>query len=260
MNLSIIGSGNIAHFFAIKCMEAGHSIHEIISRNKVTGEELAQKCMCSYQTDYTLSTNTTFLLAIPDDAIRSLANSSFFQGKRVIHTSGSIGINELKNISEYVACLWPIYSIQKENLPSRKDIPFILQSSNENSRRKTVSLAKCLTNNLTEATDEQKSLLHLNAVLVNNFTNHLFALSEQLLQEHNLSFTELMHPIIENTIAKLKHNSPQNLQTGPAIRNDKSTLHKHLELLTNQPKLAEIYKLLSTSILAQTDDLYKNIH
>ncbi len=247
MNLSIIGSGNIAHFFAMRCIEAGHFIHEIISTNKVTGEDLAQKCNSQYQADYTKSTNTTFLLAIPDDAIRALAKSTFFQGKRVIHTSGSIGIEEIRNMCDHLSCLWPIYSIQKDNLPTRQDIPFILQSSNENSRRKTVSLAKCLTNNLTEATDEQKSILHLNAVLVNNFTNHLFAQSEKLLKKHKLSF-DLMQPIIENTVEKLKTSPPKALQTGPAQRGDSSTINAHLDILAQDAPLQELYRQISHSI------------
>lgn len=259
MNFSIIGSGNMAHYIGIRCKEAGRSIDEVIATNEVTGKALAEKLDATFLKDFKQSQSTTFLLAVPDDAIRELAKTDFFKEKKIIHTSGSIGLHELENLSENVACIWPIFSIQKEKLPTRNDIPFILQSSNLPIRKKAVSLLKGLTNNVTEATDEQKNILHLSAVFVNNFTNHLFALSEQLLQDHNLSFTELMHPIIENTVAKLKHNAPQNLQTGPAIRNDKSTMHKHLELLTHNPALAEIYKLLSSSILAQKDEVYKNI-
>ena len=139
-------------------MIAGHFISEIISTNEHTGKELADKLNASYLSDYKESKMDTFLLAIPDDVIRALAQTDFFQGKKVIHTSGSIGLQEIRKLSEYIACLWPIFSIQKDKLPTRNDVPFVLQSSNQPIRKRAVSLLKCLTNNVTEVNDEQKRL------------------------------------------------------------------------------------------------------
>ena len=248
MNFSIIGSGNIATYIGIRCLEAGRTIDEVISTNEKTGRDLAKKLNANFITDYRQSQATTFLIAIPDDAIRTLGQTDFFKTKKVIHTSGSIGLAELENLSENVACIWPIYSIQKEKLPTRNDIPFVLQSSNLPTRKKAVSFLKCLTNNVTEASDEQKSILHLNAVLVNNFTNHLFAQSEKLLVENSLSFQELMLPIIQNTVEKLNNSSPMDLQTGPAIRRDKSSVDRHLDLLKEDSNLAKLYKLFTGCI------------
>lgn len=252
MNFSIIGSGNIAHYIGIRCKEAGRRIDEVISTNEETGLALANKLGANFLNDYSKSKASTFLLAVPDDAIRGFATSDFFKEKKVIHTSGSIGLHELENLSENVACIWPIFSIQKEKLPTRNDIPFVLQSSNLPIRKKAVSLLKGLTNNVTEATDEQKSILHLSAVLVNNFTNHLFAQSEKLLHDNNLSFQELLIPIIQNTVEKLNTSSPTLLQTGPAVRGDQSTIDTHLKLLKDN-KLAEIYKSLSQSVIDFND-------
>lgn len=247
MNFSIIGSGNIANYFGERCIVAGHFITEVISSNAVSGRALAEKLQSTFLADYKLSKSDTFLLAIPDDAIRALAKTDFFKEKKVIHTSGSIGLQEIENMSEYIACLWPIYSILKEKLPTRNDVPFVLQSSNQPIRKKAVSLLKCMTNNVTEASDEQKAILHLSAVLVNNFTNHLFAQSEQLLHAHKLDF-DILLPIIQNTVEKLREDSPAQLQTGPAKRDDQSTLDKHKELLTAHPMTLKIYELLSQSI------------
>lgn len=248
MNFSIIGSGNIATFIGTRCLEAGRTIDEVISTNEETAKALAEKLNAQYLSDFSKSSATTFLLAIPDDAIRSLSPTDFFIGKKVIHTSGSIGLKELENLSGDVACIWPIYSIQKEKLPTRNDIPFILQSSNLSTRKKAVSFLKCLTNNVTEASDEQKNILHLSAVLVNNFTNHLFAQSEKLLTENELSFNELMLPIIQDTVNKLNNSSPIELQTGPAIREDNSTMDKHKALIVKKEYLLKIYSILSKSI------------
>ncbi len=247
MNFSIIGSGNIATYIGTRAMEAGNIIEAIISSNAETGNELAQKLNAPFLSDYTKSTSTTFLLAVPDNVIRTFASSAFFKDKKLIHTSGSIGLKEIETLSENLACVWPIFSIQKEKLPTRNDVPFVLQSSNLPMRKKAVSLLKCLTNNVTEATDEQKKVLHLSAVLVNNFTNHLFAQSEKLLQENNLSF-EIMLPIIQNTVEKLSTSSPALLQTGPAKRGDTSTMKTQVDMLKNNLQLQEIYLIMSAAI------------
>lgn len=246
MNFSIIGSGNIAHYFGERCLAAGHFITEIISTNNQTGRALADKLQSTFLSNYEESKGDTFLLAIPDDAIRALAQSNFFNEKKVIHTSGSIGLKDIASMSEHIACLWPIFSIQKEKLPTRNDVPFVMQYSNQAVRRKAVSLIKCITNHVTEATDEQKAILHLTAVLVNNFSNHLFAKGERLLQEHKLDFDMLL-PIIQDTVEKLSLASPALLQTGPASRGDQGTLDTHLNLITDE-HLRTIYQTLSRSI------------
>ncbi len=247
MNFSIIGSGNIAHYFAERCLVAGHNIVEVISSNKETGSALADQVNGTFLTDFKESKSDTFLLAIPDDTIRSLSGSSFFEDKYVLHTSGSIGLNEITELSEHIACLWPIYSIQREKLPVRNDVPFVMQSSNLPMRKRAVRIAKCITNNVIEATDEQKSILHLAAVLVNNFTNHLFVQSEQLLLRNGLDF-KLLLPIIQNTIQKLSETTPTRLQTGPAIRGDQKTIEEHLKLLQSDHNLQRVYSMLSESI------------
>jgi len=247
VNFSIIGSGNIAHYIGTRCKEAGNEIEDIISTNEQTGKALAEKLDATFISDFTQSTSSTFLLAIPDDAIRSLAKTDFFKNKKIIHTSGSIGLKELESLSDHIACIWPIFSIQKEKLPTRNDVPFVLQSSNQPTRKKAVSFLKCLTNNVTETNDEQKSILHLSAVLVNNFTNHLFAQSEKLLASHNLNF-DIMLPIIQNTVEKLASASAASLQTGPAARGDQSTINTHLEIIGSDPRLQKIYQLLSNAI------------
>jgi hypothetical protein len=39
------------------------------------------------------------------------------------------------------------------------------------------------------------------------------------------------------------------MQTGPAIRNDKKVIKKHLKLLENNPEYYKLYKFVSESII-----------
>ena len=95
MNFSIIGSGNIAHFIGSSCLEAGNTIDEVISTNEKTGQELARKLKATFLNDYSQSSASTFLLAIPDDAIIDFSRKIPFKNRLVVHTSGSVRMEKL---------------------------------------------------------------------------------------------------------------------------------------------------------------------
>ena len=81
------------------------------------------------------------------------------------------------------------------------------------------------------------------AVFANNFTNHMCHLSNEFCDQKDVPF-KLLLPLIKETAGKLEDLSPYDAQTGPARRNDKGTLKKHL----SQLKSEKIYSVLSKSI------------
>jgi predicted short-subunit dehydrogenase-like oxidoreductase (DUF2520 family) len=93
---------------------------------------------------------------------------------------------------------------------------------------------------------KQREQLHLAAVLVNNFTNHLFAEAATICSQNDLSF-ELLNPLIQETVNKLEDLSPKAAQTGPAVRHDQKTIEKHLTLIQER-SLQEIYKVVTLAI------------
>jgi hypothetical protein len=102
--------------------------------------------------------------------------------------------------------------------------------------------------NVTFADDPERLKFHVAAVLVNNFTNHLFATADEFCKKENIEF-EKLYPLIDETIRRIKYQSPQSVQTGPAIREDIYTLGKHLQILSAHPDLKYLYLKLSESIL-----------
>ena len=98
-----------------------------------------------------------------------------------------------------------------------------------------------------QAGDDTRLKLHVAAVFVNNFTNHLYALAEDYCKKEGIDFKELF-PLIEETASRLKTISPSKLQTGPAIRNDEETIQKHLVLLASHPQMKKVYEFLTASI------------
>ena len=92
----------------------------------------------------------------------------------------------------------------------------------------------------------KREQLHLAAVLVNNFTNHLFAEANLICKKNNLPF-DILLPLIKETVQKVEKLSPKNSQTGPASRNDSETISKQIKLITNS-RLKKIYKVLTSAI------------
>ena len=87
----------------------------------------------------------------------------------------------------------------------------------------------------------------------NNFTNSFYCNAAFLLEEQNLSF-RLLHPLILETAIKAIELNPYKAQTGPALRNDKLTINKHLQLLESHPELKNLYQLLTNCIQAKQKD------
>jgi predicted short-subunit dehydrogenase-like oxidoreductase (DUF2520 family) len=96
--------------------------------------------------------------------------------------------------------------------------------------------------------DEDRLKLHVAAVIVSNFTNHLYAIAEEYCHKESVDFN-MLKPLILETAQRIEHISPAAVQTGPAVRKDIHTLDKHLRLLTNHQKLRTTYLRLTDSIM-----------
>ena len=107
-------------------------------------------------------------------------------------------------------------------------------------------LATSISENVYHIDSEQRKKLHLAAVFVNNFTNYLYGIGEELCLEEGLSF-DLLKPLIMETADKVQTMSPHEAQTGPARRNDIKSMEEHLKLLSKKEHIT-LYKLLSQAI------------
>ena len=109
-------------------------------------------------------------------------------------------------------------------------------------------LASELSDSVYEVSEQQRAQLHLAAVFACNFTNHMYAIAQELLAEKGLP-PQLIGPLISETAAKaLGSPSAAAVQTGPARRGDRQTQQKHLGLLEGHPQLQELYQKISTEI------------
>jgi len=249
MDIVIIGSGNVAAVLGRKFKAAGHKILQVYSRNSSTASKLAYE-WDTESTNYKSLINkeaAIYIIAVEDNSIKDVVNELYLPGKVVAHTAASISKEILKDVSSHYGVFYPLQSLKKE-LTSLPDIPVFLEGSDDLTTKTLTALADSITDNkITEAGSDERTKIHLAAVVVNNFTNHLYTLAEEYCLKEGLDFKQLI-PLIEETARRIKEIPARQAQTGPAIRHDSDTIQKHLELLKNYPQLKNIYVLITESI------------
>ena len=249
MDIVMIGSGNVAAVLGRKFIAAGHKIIQIIGRNATAASQLAYEWDTESANYMSLITRKAdvYLIAVTDSVIAEIIADIKLPGKVVAHTAGSVSKDILKTVTDHYGVFYPLQSIRKDvnYLP---DIPVYFEASDDKAESVLKKLAASISlKPPVIAGSEERLKLHVAAVIVNNFVNHLFALAEQFCREEKLDFRQLL-PLIEETVQRLKSSSPADTQTGPAFRNDEQTLQKHLEILKNHPHLLHIYKVITESI------------
>ena len=75
----------------------------------------------------------------------------------------------------------------------------------------------------------------------------MYQIGNDICTKNQIDF-KILQPLILESANKLKTLSPTEAQTGPAKRNDTSTINAHLNFLTDA-NYKEIYKLLTKSII-----------
>ena len=250
MNIVIIGSGNIATHLGRAFKMAGQTISQVWSRDITNATALADT-LAAQPIDSMLDLDRTadlFIIAVNDEAIRKIAIELKLSDQLLLHTSGSTGLSALEGASTKIGVFYPLQTSSKIKSIDFRNIPIIIEANVPEVLAIIRAIADRLSEKVIELNSEQRKTLHIGAVFACNFTNHLFGLAQELLEEKGLDY-ELLKPLIEETLNKIEMNSPVSVQTGPAIREDQATIQTHLELLKHNPDLSELYIKLSQSIV-----------
>jgi predicted short-subunit dehydrogenase-like oxidoreductase (DUF2520 family) len=251
MKIFTIGAGNLAHYFAAQLNKNSNiKIEGGYVRNRAQASAFIEKCKFPITDDWgAIPKNMdVYVLAVNDSAIEELAQQlDVHENALVIHCAGSQPLNLIGAKHKNKGIIWPLYSITKQ-LSYESDIPLVIDATNESTLDKVNRLAQALSKNIHTLNYDKRRILHLNAVLVNNFSNHLFAIAEQLCVEQAIDFN-ILKPIITQTVTRLEHQSAKSAQTGPAIRGDENTINAQIELLAANPLWRQIYKAMSASII-----------
>jgi predicted short-subunit dehydrogenase-like oxidoreductase (DUF2520 family) len=245
----IIGSGNVAqHLIAAfqNSQNLGTEIDlvQVFSRQIERVTHLLDLNKITNDLD-ALAEADLYIIAVSDDAIANVSSQLPFKNRLVVHTSGSVSLNALDD-NNRKGVFYPLQTFTKNKAVDFKTIPICLESENATDFQLLDKVAKSISEKVFAINSEQRKALHVAAVFVNNFTNHLYQIGNEICQEHKVPF-EILKPLILETAQKIMVLSPEDAQTGPAKRNDTATIEAHEAFLLNENHL-KIYKTLTQSI------------
>lgn len=247
----IIGSGNLATNLAYNFDLAGFSIDQVISRNLDHAKVLAGKYgafSSSAVQDVNPEANFVFV-CVPDDKITEVSGQipPGFSGL-VCHCSGSLPLDALASRG-YKGVFYPLQTFRKEEVISMMQVPILVEGDSVLLENELAEVADRISNKVKRVDSQDRKKYHLSAVIANNFSNLMFVMAEEYLNENQLDF-EIIRPLIRKTASNLKSGSPKDWQTGPAKRGDVETIKNHLKML-NSSEMKEIYEVLSKKAMTK---------
>jgi predicted short-subunit dehydrogenase-like oxidoreductase (DUF2520 family) len=250
-SITIVGAGNMAWHLAHAFSKTDIKIECIINRNIDKGKELALDIGTNYSANFELSgcKSQFIIVAISDSSIVEVLEKTNPVNTIIIHTSGSIGIDIFKNKAFNYGVLYPFQSLTRKIEIDFSKVPIFIDASDEITLQSIHFLASKISGSICSLNSEQRRKLHLAGVLLNNFTNHITTLAFDYLDKNGLN-KDYAIPLLEETIHKIKKIGPRESQTGPARRNNKEIMEMHLEMLKEDLRLKNLYKVISDSIIA----------
>ena len=186
-----------------------------------------------------------YIVAVSDDAIAQISDQLPFQNRLVVHTSGSVPMTAIAGDNRK-GVFYPLQTFSKDKSVEFNIIPICIEAEETQDLNTLKKLASLLSDKVYEITSAQRNVLHVSAVFVNNFTNHLYTIGTDICDAYDVPF-EILHPLIQETAKKILEIPAKEAQTGPAIRNDQQTIARHLKIM-NTDSQKEIYTILTKAI------------
>ncbi len=248
--VSLIGAGNLATNLSLSLIQKDIEIAQVYSKSLINAELLAAKTK-SEPTDNLRNLRgdvDLIILSVTDNAYSEVIDQIVFRNVPIVHTAGSLSLGIFQNRFPQYGVFYPFQSFSKERVISFKNIPICIEANRKELTDNLFKLGGLLSDQITELTSEQRKKLHLCGIISNNFSNFLFTLAGEYLEKEGMKFDMLL-PLLEETLEKLKFLSPKDAQTGPAVRGNKNIIEKHKEMLKDEPQLLNVYSLLSENIL-----------
>ena len=241
----ILGSGNVAQHFAIAFSKSKIvDVIQVFARKKEAISFISQDKIITDISKIAIA--DLYIIAVSDVAITEVSSQIPFSNKLVCHTSGSIAIDDL-NAKNRKGVFYPLQTFSKNKDVNFSEIPICLEAQNNEDYLLLETVAKSISNQVFNINSNQRKALHISAVFVCNFVNHLYKIGNDICNENNIPF-EILQPLILETANKITSLSPNEAQTGPAKRNDSQTINTHLQFLKDENQ-KEIYKILTKSII-----------
>lgn len=237
--ISIIGTGNVANWYYQTLL---HNLNGDYETQQVSARNLIP---LFHDADL-------YILAIKDDAYKSVISEIPFKMKFAVHTSGSLPIHLLEEKADQFGTLYPFQTISFPKDSSYNPdlrVPICVEGDQGSTTQILFNFAKLFSKYVYKINFEQRHTIHLAAVFASNFTTAMYEIGYQILKEKNMEW-EIMIPLLEETVRKTKSERPISCLTGPAKRGDFTIIEKHIKELKDTP-FEVIYRLMTDFIVQQ---------
>ncbi len=249
-HISFAGAGRVAGALCSELYKNGAVIDIIVSESEKNGRLLANSCdsLWSAELNYPDSSEI-IIVAVPDHRLKKVLDQIRCNKETiVVHTAGSMGLDVFPGSLSRSGVFYPLQTFSAGRKVDFTGLPVLIEATDTKTSELLKFIAESMNCKAFFSDTEHRRMLHLSAVFVCNFTNHMLTEGKEIAQKAGFPF-EILTPLINETISKAIDIGPETSQTGPAVRNDKNTLEKHLELLSFSPELQRIYSEITRSIM-----------
>ncbi|MEC8547255.1 MAG: DUF2520 domain-containing protein [Bacteroidota bacterium] len=190
-----------------------------------------------------------YIIAVSDDAIAHISKK-IKTTALVVHCSGGVSMDEMR-CEARKGVLYPLQTFSKKLLTQFNNLPILIEAEKKEDFKLLQDLVYNIGGKPFAMNSQKRSYVHLIAVIINNFGNHLIEIGENIAKSHDLPFS-IFHSLLEQTYKNGIENGAKYSQTGPAKRKDFKTINKHLDLISNE-KIKQLYLDLTNSIQRRHD-------
>lgn len=257
MEVSFIGSGNLAWHLSTALDNTQYSVREVFSLRPANARALVERlynAQVKSTLDFSDSNSRLFIVAVPDDVIPDIVEEIILpENALLVHTSGSRPLAVLEDAgARYTGVFYPLQSFSKKAKVDFGEIPVFIESDDNETEKTLMAVAKSISRKVFRISSKERKALHIAAVFASNFTNHMLTISKAIMSGHNLEY-EWLKPLIAETINKSLQIGPEPAQTGPARRGDLEILDTHMDFLKDDEAVSEIYRVISQHIVDRYD-------
>lgn len=252
IKISIIGSGNVAsHLITAFSLSKEAEVVQVFARKKQSvGNLVADEKIISDLSE--LAKADLYIISVTDDAVFEVSEKLPFTDRLVVHTSGTKPLAMLSDKNRR-GVFYPLQTFSKDKKVDFKVIPICLEAENKEDFELINKVARLVSDRVFEIDSEKRKALHVSAVFVSNFVNHLYGIGSEICRENDIPF-DILKPLISEVADKINMLSPEEAQTGPAKRGDMQTIASHLAFLENDLEKRKIYELLTNAIIRKNKE------
>ncbi len=221
MRVVFVGAGNLATRLSLEMRKSGMSIGQVYSHTSEHAKILADELGCGWTVipEEIVEDADLYVFSLKDAVLQDVIARVKPNNGLWVHTAGSMPISVFEGFTARYGVVYPLQTFSKSREVDFKKIPFFLEANSSEDEKVLGEVARALSCDVRFLSSEKRKNLHLAAVFACNFTNHMYALAEKILEEQQIP-GEVLLPLIDETAAKVHVMSPARAQTGPAIRYD----------------------------------------